>query len=868
MSLTLAAKKLNGAEILTQITGQKVLERHLTPRVMFLSAMTTVLVGVAYADGQLAGREKLYLQKVLSQLASPKSSLGKMISLMLKGIRKHEIYNRLDAISCLTDSLSVSEKLIILGFGHRLAIADGCAEAQERKYLNTVASAIDVPADQVKALLSCLDNKRSEVKQEAVEELRWLLDPQRFQNIDAAIVNAASCLSSKFPAQASPKLRQDNKHQPSYEKLQIFEGFHKQLNSLCDDLLGILKPENGHSIFSTVLEEEVVRLSKRFQSQKFRLAIVGEFSQGKSTFLNALLGEEIQPVRAIPCSGTLTTLKYGEKKRVICHYKDGTQEIIPFDQYKQKASIPEESALGNREDGLAESNISEIVLEHPGLELCRHGVEIIDSPGLNEHPERTAITERLLQDADATIFLANASRVLTLGERELLHSLKRRLQREEPDQPADNLFVLFNFMDLLRKPEDREQVPQLVNNFLQGRNPLITGSNRVHFISAQSALDAMLTQTDSEYHDTFKAFVTALETFLADERGELILRKNIKVLRQFILGTQNGLVQKLNILEGQVNLSKEEQHRILEEIGEIGGLDVKTQLFGGELLDEILERVGDLGDQWVDGIGDRIAEKSARWSSNKEDKRKILKDYEKQFIQDISADLDTWLDKTMNQAMLKPAFEKLDTLIAHELSIVQRTLLLLDDSIGANLNKQFELSLSDLGVNIGFISTLNPEAVDEGSSDWYSWGLGTGSGAMAAGAMAFAGFSIWPVSLAGLAASAFIGWLSSKDPEQIRLELKQETYDKGMEKFFDSVETIFEKLGQSTAEALYSRIDAFHNAASASISILCNLLEQQEKSLQDTLVQKEAETKMIQQKIAKLSEIELALNSLAEAALT
>ncbi|MGI8932517.1 MAG: TerB family tellurite resistance protein, partial [Phormidesmis sp.] len=138
MSSTLAAKKLNGADILTQITGQTVLDRHLTPRVMFLSAMTTVLVGVAYADGQLADREKLYLQKVLSQFASPESSLGKMISLMLKGIRKHEIYNRLDAISCLTDSLSVSEKLIILGFGHRLAIADGCAEAQERKYLNTV----------------------------------------------------------------------------------------------------------------------------------------------------------------------------------------------------------------------------------------------------------------------------------------------------------------------------------------------------------------------------------------------------------------------------------------------------------------------------------------------------------------------------------------------------------------------------------------------------------------------------------------------------------------------------------------------------------------------------------------------------------
>ncbi|PZO49436.1 MAG: hypothetical protein DCF15_16895 [Phormidesmis priestleyi] len=177
MSSTLAVETLNSAEILTQITGQQVLKRHLTPRILFLSAMTTVLVGVAYADGRLAEREKVYLQKVLKQFVSPESGLGKMISLMLKGVQKHKIYARLDAIERLTDSLSVSEKLIILGFGHRLAIADGHAEAQERQYLDTVANAIGVPTQQVKALFSCLDGKQSEVNPTAVEELRWLLDP-------------------------------------------------------------------------------------------------------------------------------------------------------------------------------------------------------------------------------------------------------------------------------------------------------------------------------------------------------------------------------------------------------------------------------------------------------------------------------------------------------------------------------------------------------------------------------------------------------------------------------------------------------------------------------------------------------------------
>ena len=566
MSSTLAIQALNSAEILTQITGQQVLERHLTPRIMFLSAVTTVLVGVAYADGQLAEEEKSYLQEVLNQLVSSRSGMRKLTSLMLKGIRKDKTYTRLDAISCLTDSLSVSEKLIILGFGYRLAITDGHAETQERQYLDTVASAIDVPAQQVEALFSCLEDKQSEVSSEAIEELRWLLDPQRFQNIDAAIVNAASSLSSKFLAQAEHSSHSTN-GKTSYAKLEKFQGYQEQLSQICTDLLQVLQVEGDYDIFPSVLEDEVRSLAQKVQSQKFRLAIVGEFSQGKSTFLNALLGEELQPVRAIPCSGTLTVLKYGAKKRVICHYKDGTQTVIPFDQYQQKASIPMEAALGNLELELAESDIAEIVLEHPGLALCRHHVEIVDSPGLNEHPDRTAVTERLLQDTDAAIFLANAQRPMTKGERDLLQSLKQRLQTEDPDAPADNLFVLINFMDLLRSPNDAAQVETLVKNVVRNpANPLVSGDNRVHFVSARSALEATLTQTPNEHSKPFTEFVSALETFLVEERGELTLKKGATDIKEFMLGVQNSLDQTTNILEGNLKLSAAEHHKILEKV--------------------------------------------------------------------------------------------------------------------------------------------------------------------------------------------------------------------------------------------------------------------------------------------------------------
>ena len=864
MSSTVAAKKLNSAEILTQITGQTVLDRHLTPQVMFLSAMTAVLVGVIYADGEAADQEKLDFKRALKQFTSPDSSLGKMISLMLKDVQKSRIYSNLEALKCLAETLSTSKKLIILGFGYRLASADGIVKVQEKQYLHTVANAVDVPSQQLNAMIACLDGKQSEISEEAVEELRWLLDPQRFQNIDAAIVNAASFLSSKFLPKPEPTASLAMQ-KPSYAKLEKFQGYQEQLSQICTDLIQVLQVEGDYNIFPSVLENEVRSLAQKLQSQKFRLAIVGEFSQGKSTFLNALLGEELQPVRAIPCSGTLTVLKYGTEKRVVCHYKDGTQAIIPFAQYQQQASIPEEAALGNRELELAESNIVEIVLEHPGLELCRHHVEIVDSPGLNEHPDRTAVTERLLKGADAAIFLANAQRPMTQGERELLRRLKQRLQ-ENPDAPASNLFVLVNFMDLLRSHQDASQVKTLVKNVVRNpAAPLVSNDNRVHFVSARSALEATLTQTTNEHSQPFQGFVSALETFLVEERGELTLKKGITDVQRFVLGIQDGFERMTNILAGDLNLSETKQRKILEQIGEIGGFDVKIQALKESLIEETLSEVSDSWDKWTEEANIRLWTKSVQWTTKHENKKRMVRDYAEQFVQDVSEDLDRWLKEVVMQTILKPKVESLEYEIIQNLAAIQHDFQSIDNDTGASIQKQFELS--GLGVNLKFVSRLNPNAVGDATGFWGDLGL-RGSGMAAASALAFAGFGLWPILLTGGVAGTIVSLIFGKDAEEMKEELKVEAFNKGIDKFVESSDEILTKLVENIESAFDKKAQDFHRAASASISILSNLLKQQESILQETLTQKEAQSVLIQQKNLQLQAIETALNNLTKTALS
>ena len=846
MSSTLETRTLDSAKILAQITGQNLPNQHLTPQIMFLSAMTSVLAGVAYSDGQLTDQEKLCFKETLSQLVSPKSSAGKIISLMLKGIQKHKIYTDIDAIGCLANELSVSEKLIILGFGHRLAIADGYVEAKERQYLDTVASAIGVPDQHVKAFFSCLDNKQSEVSPDAIEELRWLLDPQRFQNIDPEVVRAASFFPSKFLTQ--PKnVSQLNSHKPSYAKLEKFQDYRKQLGLICTDLLQVMQVEEEYNIFPSVLEEEIQKLAKKVQSQKFRLAVVGEFSQGKSTFLNALLGEKIQPVRAIPCSGTLTVLKYGVEKRVVCYYKDGTQSIIPFEQYQQKASIPREAALGNQKFELPESDIAEIVLEHPGLELCRHHVEIIDSPGLNEHSARTAVTERLLQNADAAIFLTHAQRPLTQNEHGLLQNLKHRLQQEDSDTPANNLFVLVNFIDMLESAEDKADVIERVKNAVRdSENPLVNSDNRVHFISAQSALKAILMNVTNEHSKSFSEFMSVLETFLVEERGELTLRQEITGAQKSILRLQNSFQQTSDILEGKLNLSTAEQHRLLEQIGEIGGSDIKVRKLEAALLEETILDINNSWKQWLDGLKTRLYIRSKQWITCKEDKENIIKDYMKQSTKGISEELDKWLKEKAVKLIVEANLAYLASEINSKLVVIENELQSIDNDIGASLHKQFELSGSGLAASH---VKWNFDVV-KGSAFFKTIEL------------------VMKTLIIGHIAGAVIGFFSGKDVEKERKELKEKALYESVDQFVKASDGIIEEIIGSLKKTFDARADDFHKAADASISILCNLLEQQESIAKETLEQKEIGSEIIQQKELQLQAIEADLNILTKTALS
>ncbi|MES1160606.1 MAG: dynamin family protein, partial [Bacteroidota bacterium] len=188
---------------------------------------------------------------------------------------------------------------------------------------------------------------------------------------------------------------------------------------------------NAKNIFSSLNmateAEKAIKMEEKIRSEAFKVMVLGRFNVGKSTFINALLGQEILPAYAIPCTAVINEVKYSETRRARLFFKDPLPERIP-EEISPKAlnyirnnkgmspaplEIPvtrlqEFVVIPNPEKEQAES-IAETPYERVelywDLPLCKDGVEIIDSPGLDESISRNQITVNYLTKADAILFV-------------------------------------------------------------------------------------------------------------------------------------------------------------------------------------------------------------------------------------------------------------------------------------------------------------------------------------------------------------------------------------------------------------------------------------------------------------------------------
>lgn len=273
--------------------------------------------------------------------------------------------------------------------------------------------------------------------------------------------------------------------------------------------------------------ESLRQKGEQLRSDTFKLIIMGRFKNGKSTLLNALLGGTTQPVVLdghkgpmvvddLPATATLTGVRYAEEPKVQAWGFDGKAEVWSFAKYLRESTLDTDELESQRRF----QNIKEFEMGYPA-QLCREGVIVYDSPGLDEHKSRTLITQEATKRCDAAVIVYRSD--ILMGQSELVDAASVVAE-------GTRVFAVVNLFNGKRVDErlrsfvwnkyvrDHSGGPPWNNQDLSQRD--------IYFVDAEQGRNGRYDQDQAAVETSGLAdFERALAKFLVDERQLVHLQK-------------------------------------------------------------------------------------------------------------------------------------------------------------------------------------------------------------------------------------------------------------------------------------------------------------------------------------------------------
>ena len=294
------------------------------------------------------------------------------------------------------------------------------------------------------------------------------------------------------------------------------------------------------------LYQDIIAISTHLANPSFRIAVFGPFNHGKSTLLNAMLGNRTLPIDLIPTTGAAITVKYGNELQTRIILIDGT-EI-----YRSGTEILKEFAILDNNRQMRKDVASvEVFYPHPFLQT---GVEFLDLPGTNDREEQDNLVKEQLLSADLVIQLLDARKLMTLGERENLRDWLL-------DRGIKTVIFVANFLNLLEPDEQKQVQNRLLFVAESFRSELPPGFSNLYRVDALPALRARLkgdvTQASSSGLVAFESALQNIVTILQQNRGGVRLPRvqamsSDKPLRVYASQILLSLKAKIDLLATEI----------------------------------------------------------------------------------------------------------------------------------------------------------------------------------------------------------------------------------------------------------------------------------------------------------------------------
>lgn len=242
----------------------------------------------------------------------------------------------------------------------------------------------------------------------------------------------------------------------------------------------------------------------------FMLVVAGEFNAGKSSLLNALVGERVMPEGVTPTTDRITVVSYGE--------------------------------------AVDETEVSPELVRRSFPAAMLRDVAFVDTPGTNAIIQRhQELTERFLPRADLVLFVTSADRPFTQSERGFLELIASW---------GKKVLMVVNKLDILDTDEERDKVTAYVQEHARatlGVTPEVFGVSAKRAFAARKAGDEEALEASG---------LTALEKAILDRLSSDRLRLK--------LSSPLGIARRttehyLTVLGARLELLSEDR-KTLEEI--------------------------------------------------------------------------------------------------------------------------------------------------------------------------------------------------------------------------------------------------------------------------------------------------------------
>jgi len=280
-----------------------------------------------------------------------------------------------------------------------------------------------------------------------------------------------------------------------------------------NNLLGTI--DRLHEVVRQETRKALMETRAKLAEGAFNLVVLGQFKRGKSTLINALLGEKILPTAIVPLTSVVTILRYGPQLRVEVQYLDERKQEV------QLADLP--AYITERENPRNQKGVKEVTVFYPSAYL-KGGVRIIDTPGAGSvYSHNTDVAYAYLPYVDAAIFVTSADPPLSNSEHQFLTDIRAFV---------DKLFFILNKIDQVSEA-DREEALEFTTRIIEEN--VGKGRVKMHPLSARMALDGKRKGDSGLLQASLlPAFERRLQDFLVYEKGKVFLRAVVNNLLKLV----------------------------------------------------------------------------------------------------------------------------------------------------------------------------------------------------------------------------------------------------------------------------------------------------------------------------------------------